>query len=69
MYSAKYFHGDSPHMIEAEAREDLVLALKDVGPGSIYWIKDGTNVLEGGEKWSILAEARELRLRQGKTSN
>lgn len=53
--------GERHEIIEAKTRAALVVALKDVSPGSVYWIKNGEAILED-DKWAILAEARDLRL-------
>ena len=62
MYAARCFRDKRHEIIRAETRAALVIALKDVSPGGVSWIKDGSTILEGDYKWSILAEARDLRL-------
>jgi hypothetical protein len=47
--------------LRSDSRKKLVVALKEINPGAIRWIKRGSTVLDRG-KWSILAEARDLRL-------
>jgi hypothetical protein len=60
MYSAMFLKGDHLETIESETREALVVALKDVNPRDVAWIKNDSITLEE-EKWAILAEVRELR--------
>jgi hypothetical protein len=59
MYSSMFLKGDHLETIESETREILVVALIDVNPADVAWIKNESITLEE-EKWAILAAVRDL---------